>query len=381
MLKNRIVSGLLIAAMALGITACGTAGSPDGRPGEIVKDQAYGKEGDGNDASEAGGADNSTDTTSADDSANNGGAGADDPATATDPNNNDTQTKPTLGGVTGGLVIDNQTEDYVVFSYEYSNMAWGFQSYKELFLNDGSVYYFRNAPGTAGDKKGRELAVTYLRKYAEPTYYLKVDDLRELYESCKKVDPNVETGRKNSGNDMGSYSFTFYDPETSNEIKIFCYGDWTMTTDDQALLDAQKTLLKVLGEFSGNIKDMYLSLSSPVLNIPYGGRDLIGRNMSFDSYDKLKEFCEKNGIDLTKYMTENDEKNFKQAKYIALQVFDTNLMIDGYMTRGNEEFRFLPSLADYEKNPDFEGKVTVAIMRCDTLEKYDYVNEKGNPWK
>ena len=51
------------------------------------------------------------------------------------------------------------------------------------------------------------------------------------------------------------------------------------------------------------------------------------------------------------------------------------------MTYDNKELRFLPSLEEYEPDPAFEGKVTVAIMRCDMLEKYDYVNENGNSWK
>lgn len=379
MLRNKIISGLLIAAVAAGITACGTAGAPDGRTGEIVKDQAYGKEGDGNDAAGTGGADdnhaddNHADGTTAEDSAT-----ADDPGTT---NNNDTQTKPSLSGVSGGLIIDSQAEDYVVFSLEYTNMAWGYQAYKELVLNDGSVYHFRNAPGTAGDKDGRELAVMYLRKYAEPAYYLKVDDLRELYELCRKIDPNVETDRKNFGNDMGSYSFTYYDPETLNEIKIFYSGDWIMVTDDQNLLDAQQKLAKVYGAFTGNIKDIYLSLSTPILNVPYGGKDLIGKNMSFDSYDKFAEFCKKNGIDAENYMTDAQKKSYKEAKCIILQVYDTDRRIDGYISYDNNKLRFLPSLADYEKDPAFEGKVTVAIMRFDPLEKSDYVNENGSPWK
>lgn len=375
MFKNRIISGLLIAAVAAGITACGTAGSPDGRDRdrEIIKDQAYSKGGDETDPADAGGVGNGgVDATD---------SGSNEDTTTNTNSNHDTQTKPSLSGVSGGLIIENQAEDYVVFSLEYTNMAWGYQAYKEFVLNDGSVYHFRNAPGTAGDKDGRELAVMYLRKYAEPAYYLKVDDLRELYEICRKIDPNVETDRKNVGNDMGSYSFTYYDPETLNEIKIFYSGDWIMVTDDQNLLDAQQKLAKVYGSFTGNIKDIYLSLSTPILNVPYGGKDLIGKNMSFDSYDKFAEFCKKNGIDAENYMTDAQKKSYKEAKCIILQVYDTDRRIDGYISYDNNKLRFLPSLADYEKDPAFEGKVTVAIMRFDPLEKSDYVNENGSPWK
>ena len=103
--------------------------------------------------------------------------------------------------------------------------------------------------------------------------------------------------------------------------------------------------------------------------------------MSFDSYDKFKEFCKKNGIDAESCMTEALKKSYQQAKYIIVQVYDTNRRVGGYMTYDNKELRFLPSLEEYEPDPAFEGKVTVAIMRCDMLKNYDYVNENGNSWK
>ena len=279
------------------------------------------------------------------------------------------------------LVTDEASEDFILFSYEYGNMAWGFQSSKMFILNNGDVFVFENAPGTAQDQNTRDLAVTYLKEYAEPSYHISTKQLRELFDICKEIDPDVKTSEKSTANDMGSYVFKFYDPETAREVTIIKTGDWTMTTDDKTLKKAQKKAESIMGRQGAPNADLYLSLSSPVTNVPYGGKDLIGKNMSFDSYDSLLVFCQKNGIDVEKYLSDNVKKSYQEAKYIILQVYDTNIMVDGTLKTDDKVYRFLPSLADYECNPEFEGKVTVAISRCDLLEKNNFVNENGFPWK
>ena len=358
MLRNKIVSGLMVAAMAMGITACGGDGVFFTEPPlDSVEQETGNKAGDETEKI-YGGADVPEDTT-------------------------EEQTEPQVTGdkVSGGLITDKVAEDYVVFLYEYGNMAWGYQGYKILFLNNGDVYYFKNEIGTASDQAGRDLAVKYLKEYSEPSFTLDIDGLRDLYEACKMIAPDVKTTLENTANDMGSYEFKFLDPETSEEVLISKDGDWTMKTDDPALIKAQDKAAKILTKQLDTIKARSLSLNTAIVNVPYGGKDLIGKNMSFDSYDKFKEFCKKNGIDAESCMTEALKKSYQQAKYIIVQVYDTNRRVGGYMTYDNKELRFLPSLEEYEPDPAFEGKVTVAIMRCDMLKNYDYVNENGNSWK
>ena len=366
MLKNRLISALLAASLIAGVTACNTNPNKDSggdRPrNTVMEENKPGAEEDDAGSIGAGGTTSETEETTA-------------PAEDTE----DTESTTTN---TKELVTDAANEDYVLFAYEHGNMAWGYQSAKMLILNNGDVYVFENAVGTATDKNGRDLAVQYLKTYSKPSYQISVKKIRELYDLCKEIDMDIiKTSEKNTGNDMGSYTFKFFDPETGEETLIIKTGDRTMTTDDKDLIKAQEKAESILKRLVQVNESLYLSLTPSFVNVPYGGKDLIGKNMSFDSYDKFLEFCNKNGIDVEKYLSDNLKKSYQQAKYIILQVYDTNLMVDGYLCTDNKVLRFLPSLADYEHNPDFDGKVTVAIMRCDQLEKLDLVNENGTPWK
>ena len=364
MLKNRLISALLAASLIAGVTSCSTDPKKDSggdRPrNTVMEENKPGAEEDDAGSIGAGAATSETEETTA-------------PAEDTEDTNTTTNTQ--------NLVTTAANEDYVLFAYEHGNMAWGYQSAKMLILNNGDVYVFENAAGTAADMNGRDLAVQYLKTYSKPSYQISVKKLKELYDICKQIDPDVETKDKNTGNDMGSYTFKFFDPETKQETLIIKTGDRTMTTDDKTLIKAQEKAQNILNRLGPESESLYLSLTSGFVNVPYGGKDLIGKHMSFDSYDKFLEFCNKNGIDVEKYLSDNLKKSYQQAKYIILQVYDTNLMVDGYLCTDNKVLRFLPSLADYEHNPDFDGKVTVAIMRCDQLEKLDLVNENGTPWK
>ena len=116
------------------------------------------------------------------------------------------------------------------------------------------------------------------------------------------IAPDVKTTLENTANDMGSYEFKFLDPETSEEVLISKDGDWTMKTDDPALIKAQDKAAKILTKQLDTIKARSLSLNTAIVNVPYGGKDLIGKNMSFDSYDKFKEFCQKNGRRSRRYL-------------------------------------------------------------------------------
>ena len=359
MLKNRLISALLAVSLIAGVTACSTDSANNNggdTPENTITEQ--------NEPS-----DEETEGTSDEDT-----AGTTETTESTDTTSNKT-TKAKK------LAVPEAGEDYILFSYEYGNMAWGYQSVKMLFLNNGDVYTFENDPGTAIDKNGRDLAVQYLKAYAEPATHISASKLKDLYDICKKIDPDVKTEEKSTAKDMGSYMFKFYDPETYQEVLILKTGDVTMTTDDKNLKAAQKKAESLLRKQGAVNEDYYLSLNPGIVNVPYGGKDLIGQNMSFDSYDKLLAFCNKNGIDVEKYLTDEMKKSYGQAKYFILQVYDTNLMVDGYLRIDEKVLKFLPSLADYEYNPAFEGKVTVAIMRFDKLDKYELVNENGTPWK
>ena len=229
MLKNRLISALLIASLIAGVTACSTDSANEnggGTPENTVTEQN--EPGDEDDDINDGTGDTDAGTSDEDTAATE---------TTAESTGTTTSTKTTKAKK---LAVPEAGEDYILFSYEYGNMAWGYQSVKMLFLNNGDVYTFENDPGTAIDKNGRDLAVQYLKAYAEPATHISTNKLKDLYDICKKIDPDVKTEEKSTAKDMGSYMFKFYDPETNQEVLILKTGDVTMTTDDKNLKAAQK---------------------------------------------------------------------------------------------------------------------------------------------
>lgn len=273
----------------------------------------------------------------------------------------------------------NAHSNEIIFKYTYGNMAWGYQSSVTYILANGDVYSFKNEIGTAYDANSDQIALSYLEEYAEPTGYVKESDVQQLAEICMKIDPDVKITEKNTANDMGQYILIYRNPETYEEKTIIKTGDWTMSTDDPTLKEAQELASKVINKISSS--GLYLSLSSPVINVPCDKPELIGEHLVFDSYDSMIAFCKDNGIDVEDYLTDEIRNGWKDVSYMILQVFEDNRRVDGILKKDNKILRLLPSLAEYEYDPAFDGKMTVAIYRCDTFSQYKYVDENGNPWK
>lgn len=69
-----------------------------------------------------------------------------------------------------------------------------------------------------------------------------------------------------------------------------------------------------------------------------------------------------------------------EAKYM-LQVFETNQRAGGVLITDGKVLQILPSLAEFEYDPAYDGKVCVSIWRFDGFEEGTYVDENGNPWE
>ena len=139
MLKNRLISALLIASLIAGVTACSTDSANENGGGTSENTVTEQNEPSGEE----------TEGTSDEDTTGN----------TTETTTESTDTTSTKTTKAKKLAVPEAGEDYILFSYEYGNMAWGYQSVKMLFLNNGDVYTFENDPGTAVDKNGRDLAV------------------------------------------------------------------------------------------------------------------------------------------------------------------------------------------------------------------------------
>ena len=261
--------------------------------------------------------------------------------------------------------------------YTYTNMAWGYDSRCMLVTASGEVYVFSDSPVVSMMHNGRDIELEYLKEYSEPAWLLDREDIEELYDVCCEVAPDVETDKVHVAYDCGEYRFTCIEQETGREITVFIDGDYRMETDDPTLKKAQELSEKLLSSIGGPRKDIKLNLYSHCISAPYGGTELIGTHLVFDSFDKLVEYCEENGIELD---VDAARELLEEASYIMLQVFDTDQRISGALITDDKELQLLPSLEAFEYDPAYDGKVGVGMWRFEGFEEGRYVDENGDPW-
>ena len=348
MLRNKIISGALIASMLIGTTACSESNSTGGDTSTTARTST------------------TTTTNAAADTAPS------DPGTTGDSVSTDDSDTP------GSLKPIPATDD-VLFTYKYHNMAWGYQSRSLLITCSGDVYVFEENIGSRGMNNGDQIKLSYLKEYSKPTAHIDPADMTELYNACLEVNPDVKTDKVSMMEDAGEYIFSYIDRETSLEIPVVIKGDWEMTTDDPALLKAQGLAETLIQRISYSSAAQKLFLNTEIINAPYGGTELIGTHIVFDDYDEIIAFCRDNDIEID--LNEDTRTRWKEAKYILLQVFDTNQQADGVLITKDKKLQILPSLAEFEYDPAYDGKVCVAIWRYDNFENGVYVDENGEPWE
>ena len=354
--RKRLVSGFLAAAMLMGAAACDRNAGRD-VPADTGDDNII------------------TEDTSATDGTIK--------VTIAETDSTDTDT---TDATTADIVIDVTTPDLpvptgeydpVVFMYTYRNMAWGYDSKCLLVTSGGEVYIFSDSPVVSMMYNGRDIELAYLREYAEPSAFLDREDIEELYEVCCEVAPDVETNMVHNAYDAGEYKFTCIEQETGREITVSVDGDYRMETDDPTLQKAQQLAEKLLNSIGSPRADLKLSLYSCTISAPYGGTELTGTHLVFDSFDKLVEYCEENGIELD---VDAAREQLEEASYILLQVFDTDQRLSGALITDDKVLQLLPSLEEFEYDPAYDGKVGVGIWRFEGFKEDRYVDENGNPW-
>ena len=364
MLRKKIISGLLIGSVLLGVAACSKGKDKDNTNQDTGLIPVSDTNGTGG---------NSV-------SGNNGSS--DSGASGADPGSDitlDSGSGSSGGGISSADMVQVPASENVLFKYTYHNMAWSWQSSVTFILCNGDVYTFEDNISARMSQNANETELSYIREYAEPTAHLSRIALTELYNACLKVDPNVSTTMESTGNDMGEYKFVYVDQETFEEIPITITGDWTLKTDDPALNYAMELVDKTLASIPLRNVKLQLYLNSTLINVPYDGSALVGTHLVFTDFDELIEFCEDYGVEIG--MNEETRTLWKQAKYMLLQVFDTDRRADGVLIRNDSELRILPTLSEYEYDPYLDGKICVAIWRFDEFEEGKYVDENGDPWE
>ena len=368
--RKRFISGLLAAAVLMGAAACDRNAGRD-LPTDTSDDIA----GVEDTAVTDGTIKVTIAETGSGDASGDAGAGTD--AITDKGTDTDTDSSGKTDVTTAGLPAPTAEYDPIVFMYTYTNMAWGYDSRCMLVTASGEVYVFSDSPVVSMMHNGRDIELEYLKEYSEPAWLLDREDIEELYDVCCEVAPDVETDKVHVAYDCGEYKFTCIDQETGREITVSVDGDYRMETDDPTLKKAQELSEDLLAGIGGPRKDIKLNLYSHCISAPYGGTELIGTHLVFNSFNKLVEYCEENGIELDVVAA---REQFEEASYIMLQVFDTDQRLSGVLITDDEVLQLLPSLEAFEYDPAYDGKVGVGMWRFEGFEEGRYVDENGDPW-
>ena len=375
MLRNKIISGIMVATMLTGVAACdknaGTKRIENYSTSSFTADN--GDNGSSNTP-------NTTITSYTITYTN--GIFADNKTTPTiSPITTKSSDSP--APVTPPITLDNLTPipdtDDLLFKYTYHNFAWIYESKNFYITCNGDVYMFEDNAGSVGMSNGDDIKYRYLQEYSEPTGHIDPSIMLELYKACLEIDPYVKTDMVNEMDDAGEYKFTYTDQKELTEIPLLITGDCAMKTDDPALLKAQELAVALIPKIPYSKTHPMLFLNTAFIDAPYGGTELIGTHIVFDDYDKMICYCEDNGIEINP--DQETRTRWKEAKYMLMQVFDTNQPADGVLITNGEVLQFLPSLSEFEYNPFYDGKVCVSIWRFDDFEEGMYVDENGDPWK
>ena len=136
----------------------------------------------------------------------------------------------------------NLDPDRVVFTWQYSNAAWGLQKNVILVLGDGRTYSYNQ------DEMAKyELTIggpindvaKILIENKEPDGIMDTDYLLKMYSYAEKVDPEAKTTRKNVKKDYGQKNLYYY-KEDGTKVLCASDGDWRYDIDDSNAKKVEK---------------------------------------------------------------------------------------------------------------------------------------------
>ncbi len=271
----------------------------------------------------------------------------------------ETSSVETSGSESVEDMIPVPSTDELLFMCTYYNWAEGYQSELLFITCRGDVYSFENK----SDSGCEMTAWNYIKAYTEPVAHIDPDEMTELYNACLKIKPGVKTSEEFFAFDAGERKIIYIDQETSEQTVICLWGTSIMTTDDAALQKAGDLASDLVNPLRLETRGRYILDASPdhIVNIPYGGSELIGKQLVFENYQQFKSFCQDNGIDTGTYIDDEMKNSLKYSRGILFEVFDTNARAGGVLNENEKTLAFLPSLDEFEYDPAFDGKVTAAV--------------------
>lgn len=261
-------------------------------------------------------------------------------------------------GKDGTIELD---PDAIIFTFEHTNMAWGFQSYVTLILGDGRIYTVSDYWNVRNDKVETINSIKRHVVQTEPVSFLDMEHLLDLYYAASKFDPNCTFTKESAACDMGSYKLNFW-KEDGTIVTCMQYGDWRYVYDDPnaAIIsklwheaDLHITIGKRYQRFSMRVDASRMTtLHCGYVSLPDGSS---GKYI-FENYAEFAKAAEAWDLDLSQVVLwDGDNEKLKDYPiFVQFDLFDTlghERDYDAFLI-ADDTYRFLRSENCKDPAPD-----------------------------
>ena len=270
--------------------------------------------------------------------------------------------------------------DRILFTYEYSNMAWGYQSRVIVIMGDGRYYetsnpLLRSSSGAQADYDSRLIAQIRTITQAQAAFRINNDYLMELYTVASQVDPNASKTSRHAMCDYGQYNIFYWDEE-GNKVLCASKGDVEYTINDpnaQLVEQMWDNLDDHAEDLNGNGSlRVYIDPSAPIKTVHCGYIELPDGSSGkyvFKNYADFLKAAEEWGLNLDELNITDDAIYLDQPVFVQFDLFNTMGYNRNYvaLATDGEKYFFIESDECSDPGPDdvvpqaLDGFVTVGI--------------------
>ncbi|MBR6253801.1 MAG: hypothetical protein IKR22_00030 [Clostridiales bacterium] len=289
--------------------------------------------------------------------------------------------------------------DRVLFTQEYTNMAWGYQSEVIVVMGDGRYYVTSNkvSNSASGDYDSRLAENIKAVTQTEAEVFVEHDYLMKMNMVASQVDPNARKTSEYAMNDYGQENLYYWD-ENGNKVLCASKGDVKYTIDDSNAKDVEQLwehLFEHLTDANGNGPvQVYADYSAPIKTIHCGYVELPDGSSGkyvFKNYDEFLKAAEEWGLDLDELNITSNAYYLNQPVFVQFDLFNTmghNREYFVLATDGDSYF-FIKSKNCSDPAPDdmvpqaLDGFVTVGICTAPDIDQdlTGIKTEDGSEWE
>ena len=279
--------------------------------------------------------------------------------------------------------------DRILFTYEYSNAAWGQQSSINVILGDGRIYTFsRNMTlfffdsNTDYDADKALINTVRLLTKLEPMGRIDQTYLEDMYLAASQVDPDSPITRTQVMYDAGQTTLYYWD-ENGNKVCCISDGDYKYTINDPHIPDVEYLwehrykYVETLADYKKF--DIFPSTCMPIQTMNCGYVVLPNGSSGkyvFSNYEAFLKAAEEWHIEEPDFGIDDMTPYQDMPVFVQFDIFPSLGYQRSYdaMVMEDDMYFFLPSDDCCDPDPNqpapqaMDGFVTVAIYPSMTLD-------------